>query len=145
MTNFEKYHQEMIENGYTAVKNGKPASCGIISCEECYCFEEGDCNNIALLEWLAEEYEEPKPTLTEREMYFCKAFETGYLVRGSSVGIIYSAKKPVKTGVIWKNENPYSSFFQLPKTLQDEFKFILYKDEEPHSIEEMLTWEIKDE
>lgn len=27
MTNFEKYHEEMIEKKYKAVKNGKPISC----------------------------------------------------------------------------------------------------------------------
>ena len=55
MTNFEKY--------YRAVKNGKPISCKSIDCAECELYDEGTVCAYSLLEWLTEEYEEPKPTL----------------------------------------------------------------------------------
>lgn len=35
MTNFEKYHKESIEKGYTAVKNEKLTSCDDVMCNEC--------------------------------------------------------------------------------------------------------------
>lgn len=143
MTNFEKYHEEMIEKKYRAVKNGKPISCKSVGCSECELYDEGSTCTYSLLKWLAKEYKEPNPKLTEKEMYLCTAFEKGYLVRDNNVGVIFSEEKPFKTGAVWKNENPYSLFFKLPKTLQDEFKFISCKDKEPHSIEEMLTWEVE--
>ena len=142
MINFEKYHEEMIENASVAVRHGKPTQCYMIECSDCDIFDGNASCIINLIKWLAKEYEEPKPTLTEKEMYLCTAFEKGYIVRGNNVGLIFFEKKPIKTGVVWKNESP-SLFFKLPKTLQDEFKFISYKDEEPHSIEEMLTWEVQ--
>ena len=34
MTNFEKYHEEMIEKKYRAVKDGKPISCKSAGCSD---------------------------------------------------------------------------------------------------------------
>ena len=63
MTNFEKYYEERVEKKYRAVKNGKPISCKSIDCAECELYDEGTVCAYSLLEWLTEEYEEPKPTL----------------------------------------------------------------------------------
>ena len=142
MTNFEKYHEEMIKNGYTAVKNGKPASCGIISCEECYCFEEGDCNDIALLEWLAEEYEEPKPMLTKHQRALCEAIEYGWIARDDNKYLYWYSEKPIKRNHAWYSS--YPCFHIAINLVLPDLPFITWEDEEPHSIEEMLTWEVKE-
>lgn len=98
---------------------------------------------LFIVKMAGERVQRTKSEADEKEMYLCTAFEKRYLVRDNNVGVIFSEEKPFKTGAVWKNENPYSLFFKLPKTLQDEFKFISYKDKEPHSIEEMLTWEVE--
>ena len=143
MTNFEKYHEEMIKKKLAAVKNGKPARCGSISCEECYRFEEGDCNNIALLEWIAEEYEEPKPTLTKRQRALCEALEYGWIARDGNNALWHYSLKPEKD----IEQNKWFCFhgvcFWLDTQIFLDFPFIKWEDKEPHSIEEMLTWEVR--
>ena len=44
MTNFEKYHEEMIEKKYRAVKDGKPISCKSAGCSECELYDEDSTN-----------------------------------------------------------------------------------------------------
>ena len=65
MTNKEKYGNEIIElaidEGALALKNGRPALCRGIKCEECD-FHESDsckCNMRGFREWLDSEYIEP--------------------------------------------------------------------------------------
>lgn len=50
MTNFEKYHEEMIEKKYRAVKNGKPISCKSVGCSECELYDEGPTCTYSLNE-----------------------------------------------------------------------------------------------
>lgn len=65
MTNKEKYGNEIIELAVnTAVfglKNGKPAICEEIKCEECDFYESDSCKGSAynFREWLNSEYVEP--------------------------------------------------------------------------------------
>ncbi len=140
MTNFEKYHEEMIKNGYTAVKNGKPVSCEIL-CQECDIYDE-DCR-IALVKWLAKEYEEPKPTLTKRQRALCEALGCGYLARDSNNSLWYYSTKPEKN----IEQNKWFGFHGVCTWLDSQvfpdFPFIKWEDEEPHSIEDMLTWEVE--
>lgn len=136
MTNFEKYHEEMIEKKLTAVKNGKPVSCAML-CQECDIYD-GVCR-IELIKWLAEEYKEPKPKLTEKEMYLCKAFNSGYIARDESRVLHFYAKKPRKGLTGWWTAN--SIYTVIPPNLL--FSFIKWEDKEPHSIEEMLTWDVE--
>lgn len=101
MTNFEKYHKESIEKGYTAVKNGKLTSCDDIICNECDLNNEHEGCFITLLRWFAEEYKEPKPKLTEKEMHLCKAFDSGYIARDKSGSLFFYTSKPEKSVVVW--------------------------------------------
>ena len=50
MTNFEKYHEEMIEKKYRAVKNGKPISCKSVGCSESELYDEGSTCTYSLNE-----------------------------------------------------------------------------------------------
>ena len=65
MTNKEKYGNEIIElaanTGMFALKNGKPAICKEIKCEECDFYESDSCKGSTynFREWLNSEYVEP--------------------------------------------------------------------------------------
>lgn len=139
MTNFEKYHQEIIENGYTAVKNGRLAHCGKTKCCECdlYCIYE-HCS-IKMIEWLAKEYKEQNQKLTEKEMYLCKAFNSGYIARDMNGDLYFYASKPEKGDYVWRDNG---TMCKIPPISC--FSFIKWEDKEPHSIEDMLTWEVEE-
>lgn len=96
MTNFEKYHEEMIEKKYRAVKDGKPISCKSTGCSECELYNENSICTYSLLKWLAKEYKEPKLKLTEKEMYLCKSLSSGYIVRDMNGDLYFYASKPGK-------------------------------------------------
>ena len=65
MTNKEKYGNEIIElavnTGMFVLKNGKPAICKEIKCEECDFYESDSCKGSTynFREWLNSEYVEP--------------------------------------------------------------------------------------
>lgn len=102
MTNFEKYHKEMIKHGYTAVRNGRPTTCQIL-CSKCDLYRDDMGCLFPLLLWLADEYKEPKPkpTLTEKEMYLCKAYSSGYIARDESRVLHFFTNKPQKGLTGW--------------------------------------------
>ena len=65
MTNKEKYGNEIIElaidEGVLALKNGEPALCAKIKCEDCDFCEPDSCgrSTYKFREWLNSEYVEP--------------------------------------------------------------------------------------
>ena len=65
MTNKEKYGNEIIElavnTGMFGLKNGEPALCGKIKCEDCDFCEPDSCGRSTynFREWLNSEYVEP--------------------------------------------------------------------------------------
>lgn len=65
MTNKEKYGNEIIElaanTALFGLKNGKPAICEEIKCEECDFYESDSCKGSTynFREWLNSEYVEP--------------------------------------------------------------------------------------
>lgn len=65
MTNKEKYGDEIIElatnTAVFGLKNGKPAICEEIKCEECDFYESDSCKGSAynFREWINSEYVEP--------------------------------------------------------------------------------------
>ena len=65
MTNKEKYGNEIIElatnTAMFGLKNGKPAICEEIKCEECDFYESDSCKGSTynFREWLNSEYVEP--------------------------------------------------------------------------------------
>ena len=135
MTNFEKYHEEMIEKKYRAVKNGKPISCKSVGCSECEHYDE----DSTLLKWLAKEYKEQNQKLTEKEMYLCKAFNSGYIARDMNGDLYFYASKPEKGDYVWRDNG---TMCKIPPISC--FSFIKWEDKEPHSIEDMLKWEVKE-
>ena len=65
MTNKEKYGNDIIElaidEGVLALKNGEPALCAKIKCEDCDLHKSNSCKGSAynFREWLNSEYIEP--------------------------------------------------------------------------------------
>ena len=65
MTNKEKYGNDIIElaidEGVLALKNGEPALCAKIKCEDCDLHKSNSCKGSAynFREWLNSEYVEP--------------------------------------------------------------------------------------
>ena len=65
MTNKEKYGNKIIElaidEGVLALKNGEPAPCAKIKCEDCDLHKSNSCKGSAynFREWLNSEYVEP--------------------------------------------------------------------------------------
>jgi hypothetical protein len=110
-------------------------------CNECDLNNEHEGCFITLLRWFAEEYKEPKPKLTEKEMHLCKAFGSGYIARDKSGSLFFYISKPEKSVVVWHLDEDVTVTY-LPQNSW--FLFIKWEDEEPHSIEEMLTWEVEE-
>ena len=87
MTNKEKYRNEIIElavnTGMFALKNGKPAICKEIKCEECDFYESDLCKGSTynFREWLNSEYVEPPVDWTKVPV------DTPILVRDCEEGI----------------------------------------------------------
>jgi len=83
MTNKEKYGNEIIELAVNremfGLKNGKPAICEEIKCEECDFYESDSCKGSTynFREWLNSEYVEPPVDWTKVPV------DTPILVRNS--------------------------------------------------------------
>ena len=82
MTNKEKYGNKIIElaidEGVLALKNGEPAPCAKIKCEDCDYGKSDSCGGFAykFREWLNSEYIEPPVDWSK------VAVDTPILVRG---------------------------------------------------------------
>lgn len=124
MTNKEKYGNEIIElaanTGLFVLKNGKPAICEEIKCEECDFYESDSCKGSTynFREWLNSEYVEPPVDWTKvpvntpilvrnseeetwRKRYFAKyEHETVYAWSGGATS--WSALDVVKDILDWK-------------------------------------------
>ena len=144
MTNFEKYHQEIIENGYTAVKGGRLAHCGETECCECDLHCGDELRSIKLIKWLAEEYKEPKPTLTKQQRLLCELLSDGWIVRRLNGELWYYRTVPTKYGdtwIIYRYDKPIAF---INTDVFPDFPLIRWEDEKPHSVEDMLTWEVEE-
>lgn len=156
MTNFEKYENELIEffenNGYDAhpaVVNGKLLDCREVLCRNCVMTgdvpEVVGCRIGSYVKWLHQEYTEPKK-LTKRQRAFCEAVGSGWLVRSFSGNVLNCyVNKPKRVDSkdypYWTTHDDY--YFTVHNYLP-KFEFIKWEDE-PYSIEEMLTWEVEDD
>ena len=106
MTNKEKYGNEIIElavnTGMFVLKNGKPAICKEIKCEECDFYESDSCKGSTynFREWLNSEYVEPPVDWSK------VAVDTPILVRDSKGSVWrkrYFAKYENETVYAWGN------------------------------------------
>lgn len=152
MTNGEFYETCMrrIEDDYgsaVAIINGKPNPCEL-KCEGCLrtvkTGESKRCSDLKLIEWLNSEYILQKPKLTKRQRAFCECVETGWLVRQPSGYLALFVKKPERACVMFNctEDDEYESVYLIDFRFPD-FPFIK-NENEPISIEEMLTWEVEE-
>ncbi len=145
MTNFEKHKDFILEHVNKgeafALHKGKLKECNDVSCLECEFGVDQFCADswVKVLQWMFSEYEEPK-TLTRRQRAFCEAVETGWLARNANGSLEIHLKKPKKGSQYWSSG---CSPTYVNKHFPD-FPFIKWEDE-PYSIEEMLTWEVEGE
>ena len=148
MTNFEKYKDEILqlskESKVIALKNGIPVSCDIfVHCMGCgfRADEEIKFCEAKRIIWLYDKYKEPIK-LTEEEKAFLSIVKTGWIARDQAGGYLYwYSKKPERKSKIF-DVYGIQKAFSIPEML-NLFKFIRWEDE-PYSVDEMLTWEVCD-
>lgn len=111
MTNKEKYGDKIIElatnTALFGLKNGKPAICKEIKCEDCDFYESDSCKGSTynFREWLNSEYVEPPVDWSK------VAVDTPILVRDSVGGMWvrrYFAK--YENGIVYAWENGATSW-----------------------------------
>ena len=145
MTNFEKYKEKILElaehNEDFALTNDIIVSCDDTLCEDCMLHKSGNYCKIARIEWLYEEYIPPKPKLTKRERAFCEAVEKGWLARDKRGYLFLNREKPRKYPESWSRAIVLA---YLEPSFYPTFDFITWEDDEPYSVKEMLTWEVKE-
>ncbi|MGF6375027.1 hypothetical protein M2140_000061 [Clostridiales Family XIII bacterium PM5-7] len=153
MLNIEKYKEEIREIGIDDIavdeKTGAVVGCGTIDCCECaFGLDEIDIDmcNEDTLDWLTSEYVE-KPKLTKRERAFCEFAETGWIMRRDSLDHpwFFPKHKPHRDEYNnWRYSlNGASCLNDIIDTTDKLFPFIIWKDEEPWSVEELLKLEIE--
>lgn len=155
MTNFEYYKDEIkriAEAGNTiAVHDGKILACPAVRCNDCKFKNTNDsfipCGSRMLL-WLYEEHKETLK-LTAKEYSYLSFLEKGYMVRSKGVfgeDIRVYCDKPnaditfADRSISWYG-NELKALINANVGLFDFIKI----DDEPYSIEEMLTWEHEEE
>lgn len=155
MTNFEYYKDEIkkiAEAGNTiAVRDGKIVACFFVCCNDCKFKSTNDsfspCRSRMLL-WLCEEHKET-PRLTAKEYSYLSFLKKGYMVRSKGVfgeDIRVYCDKP-NAGITFADRsiswygNKLKALINADMRLFDFVKL----DNEPYSIEEMLTWEHEEE
>ena len=144
MTNFEKYHQEIIEHRYTAVKHGRLTHCCKTDCRECELQCEDEPPVIAMIKWFAKEYKPPKPTLTKRQRLLCELLNDGWIARDLKGALWYYPVVPTKYEYTWNNYRTDKPVGCIDTDVFPDFPFIRWEDEKPHSVKEMLTWEVEE-
>lgn len=145
MTNLEKWQEEIIEIKnknkaylHPAVVNGKPMLCTGLVCADCDL--RTPCSD-SFIKWLFDEYKELRK-LTKQQMAFCEAVETGWMARDKGGTLFWYCDKPVKTVNAW-HSGCGCPCVGISNYIFPEFLFIRWEDEEPYSIEDMLTWEVE--
>lgn len=152
MTNFEYYKDEIKkiadDSNTIAVRDGEIVACATVRCDDCKFKSTNDsftgtCGSRMLL-WLYEEHKET-PKLTAKEYSYLSFLEKGYMVRSKGVfgeDIRVYCDKPnaditfADRSISWYG-NELKALINANVGLFDFIKI----DDEPYSIEEMLTWE----
>lgn len=148
MTNFEKFKDEILDlaknSEYLSVVKGQPENCIDTDCKMCgisILKGAADCNGKRIL-WLYEEYHEPIK-LTKKQWNLLNVFETGWLARDKKANALYWYSKKPKRHSNCFVLTPNSKMVLLHNVF-DVFGFITWEDE-PYSVETMLTWEVEDD
>ena len=137
MTNLEKFYDELIKHGDNAVHKttGKLVRCIEISCDDCRF--DGNCE-VNLIKWLAQEYKEPKPTLTSKERAFCEVVGDGYVFRCDDI-LVVSFLRPEKS--MLGGYRPDCDY----KCLNNNFFKFIESNTYGWSIQDLLELEVCDE
>lgn len=155
MTNFEYYKDEIkkiADAGSTiAVRDGEIVACATVRCNDCKFKSTNDsfgtCGSRMLL-WLYEEHKETL-RLTAKEYAYLSFLEEGYIVRSKDTfgeDIRVYCNKP-KLGRDFADGSAKWYGSELKALINANvglFDFVK-ADDEPYSIEEMLTWEHEEE
>lgn len=157
MTNFEYYKDEIkkiADTGrFIAFHNGIIVACRSIHCEDCE-FEDrlasmfsSDCHKY-MLQWLCEEHKET-PRLTAKEYSYLSFLKKGYMVRSKGVfgeDIRVYCDKP-NAGITFADGSISWYGSELKALINADMRLFdfIKLDDEPYSIEEMLTWEHEEE
>lgn len=146
MTNFTKLSEKLKRflasaDAFAVKKTGELVYCINTNCEKCI-FNEKDGRSCfeKRKEWLDDEYIEI-PRLTQREWFFCKAAETGWIARDSTERLYFYPEKPTKKIKTWGLASdlvPIDYFIS-----SNSFEFITWEDEEPWAIEDLLKLEVE--
>jgi hypothetical protein len=127
-----------------ALKNGTPASCKMfVYCNGCGFRADEEIQNCEAkrIIWLYDEYKEPIK-LTAEEKAFLTIVKTGWIARDQAGRCLYwYSEKPERSSRVY-DVLGVEEAFSIHKTL-NLFNFIRWEDE-PYSVEEMLTWEVCD-
>ena len=138
MINFEKFKDEILETieqgDNIAFKNGVITPCSTTNCMECEFYTGNGCNK-KFIKWL---YAEAKPTLTAKERAFCEIVNEGYIARDKDGELYIYANEPPKRKEQWCSDVDF-----IPLN-NEYFSFIIWEDEKPWSIEELLKLEVEE-
>ena len=139
MTNFERYKDEILNIAKIGLvkitKSGEITTCSG-KCNDCILYPEEvkECRN-ELIEWL---YAEVKPNLTAKERAFCEIVNEGYIARDKDGELYIYANEPPKREEQWCSDVDF-----IPLN-NEYFSFIIWEDEKPWSIEELLKLEVEE-
>lgn len=79
--------------------------------------------------------------LTKRERAFCETMQEGWLVRDRHNTLYFFQSKPNRGDEIWLVTGMKNGVMRIYPSMMPNFRFIRWEDE-PYSIEELLTWEV---
>ena len=138
MINFEKFKDEILEaikqGDNRALKNGVITPCSTTNCMECEFYTGNGCIK-KFIKWL---YAETKLTLTAKERALCEIVSEGYIARDEDGELYIYANEPPKGPAGWSG---YINYIPLNN---EYFSFIIWEDEKPWSIEELLKLEVEE-
>ena len=165
VTNYEKFKDilanEILAHGaMLAVKHGKPLSCNAVDCEICELRTARSCAD-GRVNWLNSEYTE-QPKLTKQEMAFLVALDPSfqYVARDKKGHLSFFRIKPEKNLFLEKWDIPnrkceeqrlfYSvptclSFMEEQRIFSFRFDFIIWEDDDPWSVKNLLRLEVIDD
>lgn len=152
MTNFECYKDEIkkiVDSDVSiAIRNGKIEKCTDGECDNCGFYNHPKDCEATKIRWLYEEHKETRK-LTAKEYAYLSFLKEGYMVRskgmfGEDIRVYCNKPNPGLTfadgSISWYG----SELKALINANIGLFDFIKLNDE-PYSIEEMLTWEHEEE
>ena len=99
------------------------------------------CSIKKVMDWLYDEYR-TRHKLSKKERQFCELVESGYIARDLGGGVTYYCDYPYKSDIYWMPQSGYNYELFSPWA---KFDFIQWEDDEPWSIEDLLSLEVLDD